>query len=263
MYVHVYDHTITKYLKHDTPCRVAHVRSAPQTTHPFRRARELFESDARWKAVPEREREELFHDAQRERDKRDKEERRQVGGGEAGVGWGAGVGDWVWDVGKWGCGYGEWVWGAGGGVGGESGNWEMGRGMCVFAWGGGGICVSPMNKFRRGCSGFSLTRHMICVLLVVPVSQRHYNCPNTRTREHRLCTALVSHIAWTLTHSPTPPPRHHTPTPRHRKHCPPQERKRRAGAFRDLLEREGVKQGAEWRKVRGGAAIIVESGVIK
>ncbi len=49
-------------------------------THPFRRARELFESDPRWKAVPERDREELFHEAQRERDKREKEERRQVRG---------------------------------------------------------------------------------------------------------------------------------------------------------------------------------------
>jgi hypothetical protein len=46
-------------------------------THPFRKARELFEHDARWKAVPERDREELFHDAQRERDRREKEERRQ------------------------------------------------------------------------------------------------------------------------------------------------------------------------------------------
>ncbi len=35
-----------------------------KTSHPFRKARELFEDDTRWKAVPDRDREELFHEAQ-------------------------------------------------------------------------------------------------------------------------------------------------------------------------------------------------------
>lgn len=35
-----------------------------KTSHSFKKAKELFEDDSRWKAVPEREREELFHEAQ-------------------------------------------------------------------------------------------------------------------------------------------------------------------------------------------------------
>eukprot|EP00983_Pelagomonas_calceolata_P026465 831062-Pelagomonas_calceolata.AAC.1 len=51
--------------------------AALKTTHGFRRAKELFEENPRWKAVPEREREELFHEAQKEKAGREKEERRQ------------------------------------------------------------------------------------------------------------------------------------------------------------------------------------------
>ncbi|GFH30992.1 uncharacterized protein HaLaN_29933, partial [Haematococcus lacustris] len=47
-----------------------------KTSHNFRRARELFEEEACWKAVPEREREELFHEAQIEKKNREKEEQR-------------------------------------------------------------------------------------------------------------------------------------------------------------------------------------------
>ncbi|GAX86158.1 hypothetical protein CEUSTIGMA_g13571.t1 [Chlamydomonas eustigma] len=45
-------------------------------THSYRRAKEIFEDEPRWKAVPEREREELFHEGQKEKDRREKEEKK-------------------------------------------------------------------------------------------------------------------------------------------------------------------------------------------
>ncbi|MEW5316690.1 MAG: hypothetical protein WDW38_008043 [Sanguina aurantia] len=57
-------------------CKMLAESGELKVTHGYRKAKELFEDDSRWKAVPERDREELFHDAQKERDKREKEERK-------------------------------------------------------------------------------------------------------------------------------------------------------------------------------------------
>jgi len=50
--------------------------TALKTSHSFKKAKEMFEEDSRWKTVPEREREELFHEAQMDKRNKEKEEQR-------------------------------------------------------------------------------------------------------------------------------------------------------------------------------------------